>query len=125
MTPEPKIGDSVYIRGKWRSVAGFSEDHGTLLTGGEWVCASDLGFYGPDVWRYSGHSAPAPDPNEWAASHVTALLRAGKAEELMDAYSFFGQTWHYLAGIIDHVAEEGASMTAQEFARSLQEESFK
>jgi hypothetical protein len=41
------------------------------------------------------------------------------------AWSLCGQTWPYLAGIIDHVAEEGSSMTAQEFARSLQEESHK
>lgn len=57
--------------------------------------------------------------------YVASLVDAGHAAGLMDAYSFYGQTWHYLASIIDHVAEEGSSMTAQEFARSLQEESYK
>lgn len=62
-----------------------------------------------------------PSPEDY----VNALLREGRAELLMEAYSFYGQTWGYLAGIINHVAAEGSSMTAQEFARSLQEESHK
>lgn len=60
-----------------------------------------------------------------AREHVEALLEQGRAEDLMDAWSLYGQTWPYLAGIIDHVARESSGMTAQEFARSLQEESYK
>jgi hypothetical protein len=60
-----------------------------------------------------------------ARRYVAALVAEGRAEDLMWAYSFYGQSWPYLAGIIDHVAAEGSSMTAQEFARSLQEESGK
>jgi hypothetical protein len=59
----------------------------------------------------------------WARDYVMALLAQGKAEDLMDAYSTHNQSCTYLFGIIDHVAAEGSSMTAQEFARSLQEES--
>lgn len=66
-----------------------------------------------------------PTDDTRARAHVLALLEQGRAEDLMDAWSLYGQTWPYLAGIIDHVAEEGSSMTAQEFARSLQEESWK
>lgn len=61
----------------------------------------------------------------WASAYVMSLLARGKAEELADAYSTHNQSCAYLAGIIDHVAKEGSSMTAQEFARSLQEESWK
>jgi hypothetical protein len=66
-----------------------------------------------------------PTDDKWARAYVAGLVEQGRAEELMEAWSLYGQTWPYLAGIIDHVAEEGSSMTAQEFARSLQEESHK
>jgi hypothetical protein len=66
-----------------------------------------------------------PTGDACAREHIAALLGQGRAEDLMEAWSLYGQTWPYLAGIIDHVAEEGSSMTAQEFARSLQEESHK
>lgn len=58
-----------------------------------------------------------------ARQYVAALVAQGHAEALLEAYGFYGQTWPYLASIIDLTAAEGSGMTAQEFARSLQEES--
>lgn len=57
--------------------------------------------------------------------YVLTLLRNGRAADLMDAYSTHTQSCAYVFGIIDHVAAEGSSITAQQFARSLQEEAAK
>lgn len=65
------------------------------------------------------------DAEARAREHVMELLADGNGQDLLEAWSLWGQTWPYLAGIIDRVAAEGSSMTAQEFARSLQEESHK
>lgn len=58
-----------------------------------------------------------------ARMYVEALVEAGKAQELMEAYSDHNQSCHYVHGIVRHVAYEGLEgQTAQEFARNLLED---
>lgn len=83
------------------------------------------GVVDQDSWRRGVDDVLAQLGTGVAGDYTLSLLRAGKAEELMDAYSTHGQSCAYVGGIIDHVAAEGASMTAQEFARSLIEERSK
>lgn len=54
-----------------------------------------------------------------AREYVASLVEAGKAEALMDAYSEHYQSCHYVYGIVQHVAEEGVSLSAQDFAKNL------
>ncbi|MEU7243395.1 hypothetical protein [Streptomyces sparsogenes] len=50
--PEPQRSDSVIVDGLWLRIRDFSEDSGTLLSNGRWVCASDFVFVTKGLWRY-------------------------------------------------------------------------
>lgn len=60
-----------------------------------------------------------------AREEIFHLIADGCAVALMNAWSVHGQSCAHTDSIIDHVAVEGSSMTAQQFARSLQEEASK
>jgi hypothetical protein len=62
-----------------------------------------------------------PPADEYAADLVAQI----GAHELLTTYNEHQQSCAYVAGLIDHVADEGTGMTAREFARSLQEEACK
>lgn len=70
---EPKIGDRVQVRGDWHSIQCFSEESGTRLSNGQWVCASAFKWlmtepngrrwwiYDPENTSALSGSAPVPD----------------------------------------------------------------
>jgi hypothetical protein len=64
-----------------------------------------------------------PEGDEWqdiqAERHLNELMRQGKAREILDTWSFCNQSCDYVYGIVRHVAEEGTSISAQDFARNL------
>lgn len=60
-----------------------------------------------------------------AVEEIQRIISSGQAQELLDAWYVHSQSCAYTDGIIDHVAVEGSEMTAQQFARSLQEEASK
>lgn len=57
-----------------------------------------------------------------ARAYVNYLVRTGKAGDLMDAYSDHNQSCHYVYSIVQAVAEEGTTISAQDFARNLMED---
>lgn len=61
-----------------------------------------------------------------ARNEITRLIEDGCAVDLMNAWTTHGQSCAYTDGIIDHVASEGLTgVTAQQFARQLQDEAGK
>lgn len=77
------------------------------------------------VWEGNEEGPDRDLGDNWERDHVLELVATGRSRELLEAWSDHNQSCAYLTGIIDHVAAEGSSMTAQEFARSLQEEGSK
>lgn len=73
----------------------------------------------------SGDAVTDAADDRVAREEITRLIEHGHAVALMDAWSTHGQSCVYVFRIVDMVADEGASMTAQQFARSLQEEASK
>ena len=51
--PEPKIHDLVQYGMRTESIVGFSEDDGTRLSDGRWVCATSLISTGDGEWLYT------------------------------------------------------------------------
>lgn len=56
-----------------------------------------------------------------AKGEIARLVREGKAEELLWAWSEHSQSCSYVRSIVQHVADGGAeaAVSAQEFARNL------
>src|SRR5574341_1280630 len=76
-------------------------------------------------WLHWGRT-PATEPEETlAVVMLTELIRQDRADEVIAAWSAHGQSCADTDGIIDEVAAGGTAMTAQELARSLQEERTK
>lgn len=54
---EIHIGDVVWLHGQYRTtVVGFSEDHGTRLSNGDWICATELLPYEGGSWVHKSSS---------------------------------------------------------------------
>lgn len=49
--PEPKKGDSLINRGRRTTIERFSDDHGTGLYDGTWVCISEFEKGKDGIWR--------------------------------------------------------------------------
>lgn len=49
---EPQIGDTVLFDGQPLRIDAFSEDHGTKLSDGRWVCASHFQYVSRSCWTY-------------------------------------------------------------------------
>jgi hypothetical protein len=49
--PEPTKGDPLIDRGRRTTIDGFSDDHGTKLYSGNWVCISEFEKGDDGVWR--------------------------------------------------------------------------
>lgn len=48
---EPKRGDRIFHGGRMTTIDSFSDDHGTFLGLGQWVCISDFTKDEDGVWR--------------------------------------------------------------------------
>lgn len=116
--PEPQMRDRLINRGRQTRIAGFSEDEGTRLFNGEWVCISEFEMDSEGVWRRPGEvladlempvgpTAPddlaeavlllRQDPSRVPLDHITAELLA----TVLDA-------WHRMGrvdpGVLNRVA---------------------
>ncbi|MEU0952811.1 hypothetical protein ABZ353_10780 [Streptomyces niveus] len=49
---EPQLSDTVFVAGKPFRILAFSEDYGTYLSNGQWVCASQFVSVTGAAWRY-------------------------------------------------------------------------
>jgi hypothetical protein len=82
-------------------------------------------LYVEEIYRLLGLSSEGKIRESRAAAELSQMIEQGRAAEVLEAYDDHHLSCGYVAGIISHVAAEGSEMTAQEFARSLQEEAQK
>ena len=54
-----------------------------------------------------------------AKAYLEALIGGGRAEAVADAYYEHYQSCAYIYDIVRHVAEEGTTLSAQDFARNI------
>ncbi len=75
----------------------------------------------PTPWTRAGYPAETIDETEMLArEYVRSLVAAGKAEDLMDAYSEHNQTCHYIYGIVLMCADgEEMSPLVRNFCKNL------
>ncbi|MCQ6554768.1 hypothetical protein NPS70_16405 [Streptomyces sp. C10-9-1] len=57
---EPQLHDTVYVDGRALRIVAFSEDHGTKLSDGRWVCASKFVPVTRACWRYEPARTECP-----------------------------------------------------------------
>ncbi|MFF9525385.1 hypothetical protein ACF1DV_25900 [Streptomyces achromogenes] len=62
--PEPQLHDTVIDGDRWYRIVDFSEDHGTKLSDGRWVCASKFIPVTRACWRYEPKPAPIDEEAE-------------------------------------------------------------
>lgn len=63
--PEPQRGDTVQFGHQYLSIEGFSDDDGTRLNDGRWICASHLTYVGENTWLYT-----PKDPEEMTVAEL-------------------------------------------------------
>jgi len=54
-----------------------------------------------------------------AREQIQSLIDEGYAKDLMATWSYCEQSCNYVYRIVEHVAEEGTTLSAQDFARNL------
>lgn len=88
---EPKTGDRIFHSGRITTIDGFSDDHGTRLYDGQWVCISDFEKNADGVWTkipephtYGiGESYRATDLRKGVAVIRPAVFMGGKVDQIV------------------------------------------
>jgi hypothetical protein len=78
---EPQLHDTVFVAGQALRIVAFSEDDGTKLSDGRWVCASKFVPVTRAGWRY--------EPNRTVSDYAPPSARqilwdAGVPEDIID-----------------------------------------
>ena len=88
--PEPRLDDIVWLYGsEKRKVQGFSEDRGTQLDDGRWVCASEfryagIALTGETIWHWKA-AVKEPEVEPADESSPDQKLRTALSEAIADA----------------------------------------
>lgn len=72
---EPKVGDQIAHGGRITTIDSFSEDDGTFLRSGQWVCISDFEKNADGVWVRTD----SPRTYEIGEAYKASSLRKGVA----------------------------------------------
>lgn len=83
MSVEPQLHDTVFVDGQPLRIVAFSEDDGTKLSDGRWVCASKFVSVTRAAWRYEPTSKPvsARDILVTTLTNLRAVVHRGRMGE--------------------------------------------
>ncbi|HLL34198.1 MAG TPA: hypothetical protein VK545_09965 [Streptomyces sp.] len=110
---EPQLHDTVIDGGRWYRIVAFSEDRGTKLDDGRWVCASKFAPVTRACWRYEPRGSTKPaSARETLTTTLTNLL-ARTRNGRMDAHRAEAER------LVEEALKEHAHELAEEIRRDV------